>query len=542
MKVIKRDGRAVEYSPDKIEIAIDKANKEVSEEKRATNQEIKQIIKYIESLNKKRILVEDIQDIIEQKLMEIKKYELAKKYIVYRYTRALVRKQNTTDESILGLIKNNTQEKEESLAEDKLVIAATQRNLIAAEVSKDLTKRMLLPEKITRAHEDGVLYFHDAEYFLQPIFNSCFVNLEDMLENGTCMNGKKVETPKGFQVACTLTTQIIALVASGQYGEQGIDISVLGRYLRKTKEKITEELSKYSNKIPIDIMKEMIEERVKTELKNGIQTIEYQINTLLTTNGKLPQVTIYLNIKEKDKFEKENLLIIEEILRQHEIGIENCNGKRELKVPKLIYVINKKYEQLNETAKKCAEKIDSVTCITKEEMKKIKFNGEFNQGIVTINLPQIAILAEKDEQEFWKLIEERLDLCQEALMCRHYALMGTFAKISPIHWQYGAVARLDKNETIDKLLVSKKSNLKLGYIGIDETVKAMKKDVKDREIFLQELMKKLNNSIQNWTEMTGIQFLLDISSSKTIGKEFIEIDKEKFGIMKDITDKDFYTN
>ena len=303
MKVIKRDGRAVDYNRDKIITAIEKANSKVKGRQKATKEQIKEITNYIEDLDKKRILVEDIQDIIEQKLMEFEKFELAKKYIVYRYTRALVRKQNTTDESILGLIKNQNKELAEENSNKNTVLASTQRDYIAGEVSKDLTKRMLLPEKITKAHEEGILHFHDADYFLQPIFNCCLINIGDMLDNGTVMNGKLIESPKSFQVACTVTTQIIAAVASNQYGGQSVDLKHLGKYLRKSKEKFKRELeNSYKDKLPQEIIDSIVEKRLKTELAAGVQTIQYQINTLMTTNGQSPFVTLFLYLDEENEY------------------------------------------------------------------------------------------------------------------------------------------------------------------------------------------------------------------------------------------------
>ena len=307
MKVIKRDGRAVDFDREKVRVAIEKANKEVKPKERATKEEIKEIIEYIEELAKKRILVEDIQDIIEEKLMEYQRYELSKKYIVYRYTRALVRKQNTTDESILGLIRNENKELAEENSNKNTMLASTQRDYIAGEVSRDLTKRMLLPEKISKAHEDGILHFHDADYFIQPIFNCCLVDIGNMLDNGTVMNGKMIESPKSFQVACTVTTQIIAAVASNQYGGQSVDMIHLGKYLRKSYNKFRKEIeTKYKGKIREDVIEDLVQTRLKTELKAGVQTIQYQINTLMTTNGQSPFVTLFLHLDEKDPYIKEN--------------------------------------------------------------------------------------------------------------------------------------------------------------------------------------------------------------------------------------------
>lgn len=327
MKVIKRDGRETDYNKSKIMTAIQKANQDVRPRERATKEEIEEIVNYIQELDKKRILVEDIQDIIEEKLMEHQKYELAKKYIVYRYTRALVRKQNTTDESILNLIKNQNKELLEENSNKNAVLASTQRDYIAGEVSKDLTKRILLPEKIIKAHEEGVLHFHDADYFLQPIFNCCLINVGDMLDNGTVMNGKLIESPKSFQVACTVTTQIIAAVASNQYGGQSVDMKHLGKYLRKSKEKFRKELEEnYKEKLPQEIIDDMVEQRVKTELAAGVQTIQYQINTLMTTNGQSPFVTLFLNLDDQNEYIEENAMIVEEILKQRYQGIKNEKG------------------------------------------------------------------------------------------------------------------------------------------------------------------------------------------------------------------------
>ena len=450
MKVIKRDGRAVDYDRAKIETAITKANEEVKPKERATKAEIKEIITYIEELDKKRILVEDIQDIIEQKLMEIEKYELSKRYIVYRYTRALVRKQNTTDETILGIIRNENKELAEENSNKNTMLASTQRDYIAGEVSRDLTKRLLLPEKIAKANEDGNLHFHDADYFVQPIFNCCLINIADMLDNGTVMNGKMIESPKSFQVACTVTTQIIAAVASNQYGGQSVDMKHLGKYLRKSYNKFKEELEeKYKGKLSNDIIESIVQDRLKSELKAGVQTIQYQINTLMTTNGQSPFVTLFLHLEDGDPYIKENAMIIEEILRQRYEGIKNESGIYVTPAfPKLVYVLDEcnclkggEYDYLTKMAVKCSAKRMYPDYISAKKMREIydgnvfspmgcrsflspwkdengnyKFEGRFNQGVVSINLPQIAIIANKDEDKFWKLLDERLELCFEALM------------------------------------------------------------------------------------------------------------------------------
>lgn len=579
MKVIKRDGRAVDYDREKIVTAIEKANKEVRNTNKATKEEIKEIIHYIEELDKKRILVEDIQDVIEEKLMEHGRYELAKKYIVYRYTRALVRKQNTTDESILGLIKNQNQEQSNEYSNKTPQTASMQRNYIAGVVSEDLTKRILLPEKISKANEEGVLYFHDADYFLQPMFNSCLINIEDMLDNGTVINGKLIESPKSFRVACTVLTQIIAVVASNQYGGQSVDLKCLGKYLRKSKEKFQKELqNKYLKQIPKDIMDELIQQNLKKELSAGVQNIQYQINTLITTNGHSPYVTLLLNLEEDDEYVEENAMIIEEILKQQELGLKNEEGTYVTPdFPKLIYVLydhnclkGGKYDNITRLAIQCSAKRLSPDYISSKKMKQnfegnifspmeegnflstwkdekgmYKFCGRFNQGVVTINLPQIGIIADGNEEKFWDMLDDRLELCYEALMCRHYALLGTKADTSPIHWKYGAIARLRTNETIDEFLKNGYSTLSLGYIGIYEVTKLMKNvsnTTKQGEEFALKIMKHLKQTTERWKKETGIAFTLYGIESQKTSNRLAKIDKEKFGTIKDITDKEYYTN
>ena len=579
MKVIKRDGRAVDYDRKKIEIAIGKANNEVKESERVTEKEIKNIIEYIESLKKKRMLVEDIQDIIEQKLMEINKFDLAKEYIVYRYTRALVRKQNTTDESILGLIRNENKELKEENSNKNTMLASTQRDYIAGEVSKDLTKRLLLPEKITKADQEGILHFHDADYFIQPIFNCCLINIADMLDNGTVMNGKMIETPKCFEVACIVTTQIIATVASNQYGGQSVDMIHLGKYVRKSYNKFKKRLEdKYKGKISDEIIEDMVQDMLKSEVKAGVQTIQYQINTLMTTNGQAPFVTLFLHLDTNDEYIKENAMIIEEILKQRYEGIKNEKGVYITPAfPKLIYVLDEcnnltggEYDYLTKLAVKCSAKRMYPDYISAKKMREnyegnvfspmgcrsflspwkdkdgnYKFEGRFNQGVVSINLPQIGIIADGDEEKFWELLDERLELCKEALMCRHYALLGTTSDISPIHWQYGAISRLEKGEKIDELLKGGYSTLSLGYIGIYETTKLVKgvsHTDEEGHDFAIKLMRKLKDTTKRWKQETGLGFALYGTPAESLCYKFARIDKEKFGNIKDVTDKGYYTN
>ena len=579
MKVVKRDGRAVAYDRSKIVTAIQKANAEVEESERASDEEIEQILTYMEGKQRQRMLVEDIQDIIEKKLMEYGHYILAKCYIIYRYSRALVRKANTTDESILTLIKNSNQDVMEENSNKNAVAAATQRDLIAGEVSKDLTKRILLPEKISKAHEEGVLHFHDADYFLQPIFNCCLIDIGNMLDNGTVMNGKMIESPKSFQVACTVMTQIIAAVASSQYGGQSVDVRHLGKYLRKSYLKYKESIRGASGgELSEEMLEKLTRERVVDELRSGVQTIQYQINTLMTTNGQSPFVTLFLCLDPEDEYCKENAMIIEEILRQRLEGIKNEQGVYITPAfPKLVYVLDEhnclkggKYDYITRLAVKCSAKrlypdyisakkmrenyennvFSPMGCRSflapwKDEKGNYKFEGRFNQGVVSINLPQIGIIAKGDEEVFWKLLNERLELCFEALMCRHRALMGVKSDVSPVHWQYGAIARLDKGETIDKFLVGGYSSISLGYIGLYEVTKLMKgvsHTDPEGEKFALQVMNRLRQATDQWKQETGIGFALYGTPAESLCYRFARIDKQRFGTIKDVTDKGYYTN
>ncbi len=579
MEVIKRDGRVVPYDRNKILVAVRKANLEVEEYERATDEMIEGIIASIENLNRDKMQVEDIQDLIEQKLMAEGKFVLAKTYIIYRYRRELVRKANTTDESILNLIQNRNKEVMEENSNKNAVIASTQRDLIAGEVSKDLTKRILLPEKISKAHEEGIIHFHDADYFLQSIFNCCLINIKDMLDNGTVMNAKLIESPKSFQVACTVMTQIISAVASSQYGGQSVDIRHLGKYLRKSREKYRKHYTeKYGDKFSAEMMEQLVNDRLMDELKSGVQTIQYQINTLMTTNGQSPFVTLFLNLDPNDEYIEENALIIEEILRQRLEGIKNEKGVYVTPAfPKLIYVLDEhnclkggKYDYITKLAVKCSSKrlypdyisakkmrenyegnvFSCMGCRSflspwKDENGEYKFEGRFNQGVVSLNLPQIGIIADGDEEKFWQLLEERLSICFEALMYRHTSLEGTLSDVSPIHWQYGAIARLKKGEKIDKLLHDGYSTLSLGYIGLYETTKLMTGESHTQPHgteFALKLMNRLRKATDTWKEETGLGFGLYGTPAESLCYRFAEIDKKKFGVIKDVTDKGYYTN
>lgn len=579
MKVIKRDGTTVDFDAAKIVVAIQKANAAVEPEFRIEEDKIQEIADSVQSRNRMRLLVEDIQDMVEHSLMDAGKFELAKQYIIYRYKRALVRKANTTDDSILSLIRNSNKDVMEENSNKNATMAATQRDLIAGEVSKDLTKRIMLPAKISKAHEEGVLHFHDADYFIQPIFNCCLINIGDMLDNGTVMNGKMIESPKSFQVACTVMTQIIASVASSQYGGQSVDIRHLGKYLRKSYEKFKKSIKETSGgNIDDETLERLTNERLRYELKGGVQTIQYQINTLMTTNGQSPFVTLFLNLQKDDPYLKENAMIVEEILRQRLQGIKNDKGVYVTPAfPKLVYVLDEhnclkggKYDYLTRMAVKCSAKrmypdyisakkmrenyegnvFSCMGCRSflspwKDENGNYKFEGRFNQGVVSINLPQIAILADGDEDKFWKLMDERLELCYEALMCRHNALLGVKSDTSPVHWQYGAIARLEKGEVIDKYLMNGYSTLSLGYIGIYEMTKVMKgvshTDPKGREFALR-VMNYLNAACKKWKAETGLGFALYGTPAESLCYRFARIDQARFGTIKDVTDKGYYTN
>ncbi len=579
MKVVKRDGHIVDFDRSKIVVAIQKANAEVEPEEKVCDAKIEEIVQGIENKKRKRILVEDIQDIIEQELMEDGKYILAKTYIIYRYTRELVRKANTTDDSILSLIKNSNKDVMEENSNKNATVASTQRDLIAGEVSKDLTRRVLLPEKISKAHDDGVLHFHDADYFLQPIFNCCLINIGDMLDNGTVMNGKLIESPKSFQVACTVTTQIIASVASSQYGGQSVDMIHLGKYLRKSYEKYKKIFEdNFAGKVDDTTLEAMIQERLEDELKSGVQTMQYQINTLMTTNGQSPFVTLFLHLDPDDEYIEENARIIMEVLRQRLEGIKNEVGVYVTPAfPKLVYVLDEcnnlsggKYDYITEMAVKCSAKRMYPDYISAKKMREnyegnvfspmgcrsflspwkdadgnYKFEGRFNQGVVSLNLPQMGIIAHGDEDVFWKIFDERLQLCYEALMCRHNALMGVTSDVSPIHWQYGAIARLGKGEKIDKYLMNGYSTISLGYIGLYELTKLMTGESHTTEKgfdFAMRVMKRLRAACEQWKADTGLGFGLYGTPAESLCYRFARIDKARFGTIPDVTDKGYYTN
>lgn len=584
MIVVKRDGRKVEYDSNKIILAISSANKDVKSKEKLSRNGIEEVIKAIESKEKSSITVEEIQDVIERKLMELEKFALAKEYILYRDKHSIIRQVNSTDESILSLVRNKNKETAEENSNKNAVLVSTQRDLIAGECSKDLSDRVMLPKRIVKAHNDGILHFHDKDYFIQPMHNCMLVNIKDMLDNGTVMNGKLVESPKSFSVACNVTTQIIAAIASGQYGGQSVDIRHLGKYLRKTYDKIFNK--KYLKYIEKGLTEEEARQRAnedalerrQEDLETGVQMIQYQINTLMTTNGQTPFVTLFMYLDDENEYIEEIALIIEEILKQRLKGIKNEQGIYITPVfPKLIYVLDEnnclkggKYDYITRLAVKCSSKrmypdyisakimkqnyegnvFSPMGCRSflspwKNEKGEYVFESRFNQGVVSLNLPQIGIIANGDEKKFWKLLDERLELCYDALMCRHEALLGTVSDISPIHWQYGGIARLQKGEKIDELLNCGFSTISLGYIGIYEMTKLMKgvshTEPEGKEFALC-VMKYLRDTVDKWKKDTGLGFALYGTPAESLCYRFARIDKERFGDIKDITDKGYYTN
>lgn len=570
MNVVKRDGSVVGFDEHKIINAIMKANAEVNERPNIMRGDAERIAQHIlsDAANSDSVTVEQIQDKVEFYLMYYQYFDTAKAYMLYREKRAMVRKSNTTDESILKLIRNENKEMNEENSNKNPKMASTQRDYIAGIVSRDLTRRILLPDHISKAHDDGVLHFHDADYFLQPIHNCCLINIGDMLDNGTVMNGKMIESPKSFQVACTVMTQIIAFVASCQYGGQSVDTVHLGKYLRKSIDKFIEN----------GYYGELLDKRIREEVKAGVQTIQYQINTLMTTNGQSPFVTIFMYLRKDDPYKEENAMIIEEILKQREQGIKNEKGVYITPAfPKLVYVLTEEnclkggeYDYLTKIAVKCSAKrmypdyisekkmaenyegnvFSPMGCRSflspwKDENGNYKFEGRFNQGVVSINLPQVALASGGDMEKFWDILDERLNLCFEAIMCRHKALLGTPSDISPIHWQYGAIARLKKGEPIDKLLFGGYSSISLGYIGIYEMTKVMtgvSHTDPVGEQFALRVMNALKARVLKWREETNIGFALYGTPAESLCYRFAKIDREKYGDIPDVTDKGYYTN
>ena len=584
MKVIKRDGQMVDYCPEKIEEAIMKANMEVAEEEeKASDIQIKNIIKYIESLKKKRILVEDIQDIIEMKLMKIGKYTLAKKYITYRYTRELVRRSNTTDRSIKELIDGESEYWNTENSNKNAKIVTTQRDYLAGITSVDITRRFLLAEDIVAAHDEGIIHFHDADYFAQNALHNCdLINIEDMLQNGTNINGVMIEKPHRFLTAMTITTQLITAVASSQYGGATITLTHLAPFVRLSYEAY---LKKYKDrKLTKAQCERFAKEDLKKEIIDGVQTFQYQINSMTTTNGQAPFLSVCMYLGETEEYKEELAMIIEEMLIQRTQGMKNEKGVYITPAfPKLLYVLEEdnirkdsKYYYLTELAAKCTAKRLVPDYISEKMMKKLKvdkngngncypcmgcrsfltpyvdndgkpkYYGRFNQGVVTLNLPDVALSSDKDMDTFWKLMDERLELCHRALQARHKRLSKVTSDVAPILWQHGALARLKKGESIHDLLHHGYSTISLGYAGLYECVKYMTghshtDNGKGREFALQ-VMQKLNDKCKEWKEAENIDYSVYGSPIESTTYKFAKCLRERFGKIKGITDKNYITN
>ena len=595
MKVIKRDGHMVDYCPDKIEEAILKANKEVDEEEQASGTQIKNIIKHIEKLGKKRILVEDIQDIIEMKLMSIGKYELAKKYITYRYTRELVRRSNTTDLAIKELIDGESEYWNTENSNKNAKVVTTQRDYLAGITSTDITRRFLLPEDIVTAHDDGIIHFHDADYFAQNALHNCdLINLDDMLQNGTIINGVMIEKPHRFLTAMTIATQIITAVTSSQYGGATITLTHLAPFARESYNRYYEKYKE--RKLSKADCEKFAKEDLQKEITDGVQTFQYQINSMTTTNGQSPFLSVCMYLGETEEYKDELAMIIEEVLRQRIQGMKNESGVYITPAfPKLLYVLEEdnikedsKYYYLTKLSAECTAKRMVPDYISEKVMKELKKNeygegecypcmgcrsfltpdrsislgnvakaknyvegkgkyyGRFNQGVVTINLVDVALSSDKDMDDFWIIFEERLELCHRALQMRHKRLSKATSDVAPILWQHGALARLDKGESIHELLHNGYSTISLGYAGLYECVKYMTGHShtdggKGKEFGLA-VMQKMNDKCKEWKEMENIDYSVYGTPIESTTYKFAKCLKERFGVIKGITDRDYITN
>ena len=595
MKIVKRDGHIVDYDPEKIRVAIGKANEEVRGKEKATKEEIKEIIKYIEDLNKKRILVEDIQDIIEQKLMEFGKYQLAKKYITYRYTRELVRKANTTDKSIKELIEGENEYWNSENSNKNAEVVTTQRDYLAGITSTDITRRFLLPEDIVEAHDQGIIHFHDADYFAQNALHNCeLINLDDMLQNGTVINGVMIEKPHRFITAATIATQIILAVTSSSYGGATVSLTHLAPFVRLSYEKY---LKKYQAR---NLSKEDCEkfamQDTKKEVEDGVQTFNYQVNSMTNTNGQAPFLSVCMYLGETDEYKDELAMIIEEFLKQRILGFKNEKGVYITPAfPKLLYILEEdninedsKYWYLTKLAAECTAKRMVPDYISEKVMLELKKNelgdgdcypcmgcrsfltpdrtmslgniakaknyvegkgkyyGRFNQGVVTINLPDVALSSEGDMDKFWKIFDERLELCHRALQLRHKRLSNVVSDVAPILWQHGALARLEKGESIHELLHHGYSTISLGYAGLYECVKYMTghshTDNGDGKDFAIKVMQHLNDATAKWKKEEDIDYSVYGTPIESTTYKFAKCLKERFGTVKGITDKSYITN
>ena len=592
MKVIKRNSSEVTFDISKIITAITKANEAVQEDARMTPMQIKRIAEAVElsciRMNRAPE-VEEIQDLVETQIMAHGAYEVAKEYITYRYTRALVRRSNTTDEKILSLIECCNEEAKQENANKNPTVNSVQRDYMAGEVSRDITTRLLLPQDIVQAHEEGIIHFHDADYYAQHMHNCDLVNLEDMLQNGTVISGTMIERPHSFSTACNIATQIIAQVASNQYGGQSISLTHLAPFVQVSREKITkavkEEMASIGTELTDEQLSKIVEKRLREEISKGVQTIQYQVVTLLTTNGQAPFVTVFMYLGEaRNEQEKKDLaIIIEETLLQRYEGVKNEEGVYVTPAfPKLIYVLEEQnihedspYYYLTKLSAKCTArrmvpdyisekkmlelKVDKngeghcYTCMGcrsfltpyVDEEGKPKYYGRFNQGVVTINLPDIALSSGGNIEKFWKIFDERLELCYRALLCRHERLKGTLSDVAPILWQYGALARLKKGEPIDKLLFGGYSTISLGYAGLYECVKYMTgKSHTDPAAtpFALSVMQYLNDACKKWKAKHNIDFSLYGTPLESTTYKFAKCLQKRFGVVPGINDKGYITN
>ena len=586
MKIIKRNGAEEVFDIKKIVIAVTKADSS-SEGRSLTDSQIEDIAEFVEfKCNKlnRAVSVEEIQDLVEDQIMATGAFELAKRYVRYRYKRSLVRKANTTDNRILSLIECNNEDVKQENSNKNPAVNSVQRDYMAGEVSRDLTQRMLLPEDIVEADKEGIIHFHDSDYYARHMHNCDLVNLEDMLQNGTVISGTMIEKPHSFSTACNIATQIIAQVASNQYGGQSISLAHLAPFVQVSRDKIRAEVLQEMEMVGIDypkqVLNDIVEGRLKKEIIKGVQTIEYQVITLMTTNGQAPFLTVFMYLNEaKDEREKKDLaMIIEETLKQRYKGVKNEAGVWVTPAfPKLIYVLEEDnidegspYFYLTELAAKCTSKRLVPDYISEKKMKELKegncfpvmgcrsalspwkdengnykFYGRFNQGVVTINLVDVALSSGGDEDKFWKVFDERLDLCYRALMCRHNRLKGTLSDAAPILWQFGALARLKKGEKIDNLLYGGYSTISLGYAGLYECVKYMTgKSHTDPSAtqFALDVMKYMNKACDRWKEETNIGFSIYGSPIESTTYKFAKCLQKRFGIIPGVTDKSYITN
>lgn len=582
MQVVKRNGSIVDFDPSKIVGAITKANETVKEKERASKKEIQEIVDYIKGINKNRILVEDIQDLVEEKLMDFKHFELAKKYIIYRYTRALVRKANTTDQSIKELIDGESEYWNTENSNKNARIVTTQRDYLAGITSTDITRRFLLPEDIVKAHDEGIIHFHDADYFAQNALHNCdLINLEDMLQNGTNINGVMIEKPHKFLTAMTIATQIITAVTSSQYGGATVTMTHLAPFVRESYKRY---LQKYRDrKLSEEQCVQFAKEDVLREIKDGVQTFQYQVNSMTTTNGQAPFLSVCLYLGETEEYKEELALIVEEILKQRIEGMKNEKGVYITPAfPKLLYVLEEdnihegsKYWYLTELAAKCTAKRMVPDYISEKIMKQLKIDkngngncypcmgcrsfltpyvdpktnkpkyyGRFNQGVVTINLVDVALSSNGDFDNFWKIFDERLELCHRALQIRHERLAHVTSDVAPILWQHGALARLQKGESIHPLLHGGYSTISLGYAGLYECVKYMTghSHTGEGKVFGLQVMQHLNDRCKEWKQEEDIDYSVYGTPIESTTYKFAKNLKKRFGTIEGITDKDYITN